>query len=95
MLLLLAIALLAQLAGRLQIPYPVFLVLGGLAIAFVPGIPAKSPNNYKTPYRNWHDLGHNPTLNGVDHKQIVDQWCHQRVASAPRGTGAPHPGATR
>lgn len=31
--LLLAIALLAQLAGRLQIPYPVFLVAGGLAIA--------------------------------------------------------------
>src|SRR3954470_5496873 len=40
MLLLLAIALLAQLAGRLQIPYPVFLVLGGLAIAFVPGMPS-------------------------------------------------------
>jgi CPA1 family monovalent cation:H+ antiporter len=38
-LLLLAIALLAQLAGRLQIPYPVFLVLGGLGIALVPGIP--------------------------------------------------------
>src|SRR4051794_31043512 len=40
MLLLLAIALLAQLAGRLDIPYPVFLVCGGLAIAFVPGIPS-------------------------------------------------------
>src|SRR3954454_3207230 len=40
MLLLLAIALLAQLAGRLQVPYPVFLVLGGLAIAVVPGIPS-------------------------------------------------------
>src|SRR3954454_18520281 len=39
MLLLLAIALLAQLAGRLRIPYPVFLVLGGLAIALIPGIP--------------------------------------------------------
>jgi CPA1 family monovalent cation:H+ antiporter len=39
MLLLLAIALLAQLAGRLQIPYPVFLVVGGLAIALIPGIP--------------------------------------------------------
>jgi hypothetical protein len=37
MLLLLAIALLAQLAGHLQVPYPVFLVLGGLAIALVPG----------------------------------------------------------
>src|SRR5690242_13364158 len=39
MLLLLAIALLAQLAGRLKVPYPVFLVCGGLAIAWVPGIP--------------------------------------------------------
>jgi hypothetical protein len=48
--------------------------------AFVPGIPAKSPNNYKTPYRNWHDLGHNPTLGGVDHKQIVDQWWMDRFA---------------
>src|SRR3954454_19565751 len=39
MLLLLGIALLAQLAGRLRVPYPVFLVCGGLAIAPVPGIP--------------------------------------------------------
>jgi len=40
MLLLLAIALLALLAGRLRIPYPVFLVCGGLAIALIPGIPS-------------------------------------------------------
>jgi Na+/H+ antiporter len=40
MLLLLAIALLALLAGRLRIPYPVFLVCGGLAIAVIPGIPS-------------------------------------------------------
>jgi monovalent cation/hydrogen antiporter len=39
MMLLLAVALLAQLAGRLAIPYPVFLVCGGLAIALVPGMP--------------------------------------------------------
>jgi monovalent cation/hydrogen antiporter len=39
MLLLLAVALLAQLAGRVQIPYPVFLVCGGLAIALIPGTP--------------------------------------------------------
>jgi monovalent cation/hydrogen antiporter len=39
MLLLLAIALLAQVAGRARIPYPVFLVCGGLAIAVIPGIP--------------------------------------------------------
>ena len=38
-LLLLAIALLAQLAGRLRVPYPVLLVLAGLGIALVPGIP--------------------------------------------------------
>jgi CPA1 family monovalent cation:H+ antiporter len=37
--LLLAVALLAQLAGRLRVPYPVFLVLGGLAIAVIPGVP--------------------------------------------------------
>jgi CPA1 family monovalent cation:H+ antiporter len=38
-LLLLAIALLAQLAGRLRVPYPVFLVLAGLAVALIPGVP--------------------------------------------------------
>jgi CPA1 family monovalent cation:H+ antiporter len=37
--LLLAVALLAQLAGRLRVPYPVFLVIGGLAIAVIPGVP--------------------------------------------------------
>jgi monovalent cation/hydrogen antiporter len=36
-LLLLAAALLAQLAARVDVPYPVFLVLGGLALAAVPG----------------------------------------------------------
>jgi hypothetical protein len=41
--------------------------------AFVPGIPPKG-TGYKTAFRNWHDLGHNPVMNGVDHKQIVDQW---------------------
>jgi hypothetical protein len=42
--------------------------------AFVEGLPAKSSNNYKSPYRNWHDLGHNPIQGGVDHKKIVDSW---------------------
>jgi CPA1 family monovalent cation:H+ antiporter len=37
--LLAAIALLAQLAGRLGLPYPVVLVLGGLALGIVPGLP--------------------------------------------------------
>src|SRR3954469_14843879 len=40
MLLLLAIALLAQLAGRLEIPDPVVLVLGGRASALAPGVPS-------------------------------------------------------
>jgi Na+/H+ antiporter len=34
-----AAALLAQLARVLRVPYPVFLVLGGLLIGFVPGLP--------------------------------------------------------
>ena len=34
-----AVVLLAQLARVVQIPYPIFLVLGGLAIGFIPGIP--------------------------------------------------------
>lgn len=34
-----AAALLAQLAGVLRVPYPLFLVLGGLVIGFVPGLP--------------------------------------------------------
>jgi hypothetical protein len=42
--------------------------------AFVMGLPARSKNNYKSPFRNWHDLGHNPVMDGVDHKQIVDKW---------------------
>src|SRR5918912_2018331 len=35
-----AAALLAQVARTLKVPYPVFLVLGGLVIGFVPGLPA-------------------------------------------------------
>jgi CPA1 family monovalent cation:H+ antiporter len=35
-----AIALLAELARRLGLPYPVLLVLSGLALGFVPGLPA-------------------------------------------------------
>ncbi|MGI9027121.1 MAG: cation:proton antiporter [Burkholderiaceae bacterium] len=38
--LLLCAALLANLARRLDIPYPVLLALGGAALAFVPGMPA-------------------------------------------------------
>src|SRR5919199_5150986 len=34
-----AAALLAQLARTLKVPYPIFLVLGGLGIGFIPGLP--------------------------------------------------------
>ena len=37
--LLVAVALLALVARRLDVPYPIVLVLGGLAIALVPGLP--------------------------------------------------------
>ena len=37
--LLLAVVALAWAAARLQISYPIFLVLGGLAVGFVPGLP--------------------------------------------------------
>ena len=37
--LLIAIAGLARLAGALNVPYPVLLVVGGLAIGFIPGVP--------------------------------------------------------
>jgi hypothetical protein len=48
--------------------------------SFVPGLPALSKNNYKSPWRNWHDLGHSPIQDGVDHKKIVDLWFMSRFA---------------
>jgi hypothetical protein len=48
--------------------------------AFVPGLPPTSKNNYKSPWRNWHDLGHNPIMDGVDHKKITDTWFMARFA---------------
>jgi hypothetical protein len=47
--------------------------------AFVPGVPARG-TGYKTAFRNWADLGNNPVLGGVDHKQIVDRWFCDRFA---------------
>jgi hypothetical protein len=47
--------------------------------AFVPGIPPKG-TGYKTAFRNYHDLGHNPVLGGTDHKRIVDKWFMERFA---------------
>jgi hypothetical protein len=61
--------------------------------AFVPGVPAQG-TGYKSAYRNYHDLGHNPVLGGVDHKRIVDKWFMEqwakfldRMKAVPRGDG--------
>ena len=35
----LAVAALAALASRIKVPYPIFLVLGGLALSFIPNLP--------------------------------------------------------
>jgi Protein of unknown function (DUF1552) len=48
--------------------------------AFVPGIPEQG-TGYKTPFRNYHDVGHNPMFMGVDHKRIVDRWMMQQLAN--------------
>src|SRR3954470_4212351 len=37
--LLAAVAALATLANRIKVPYPILLVLGGLVLSFVPGLP--------------------------------------------------------
>src|SRR5256885_14480062 len=39
LLLLLAVAALAFLAKRLTVPYPLLLVIGGLVLSFIPGLP--------------------------------------------------------
>jgi hypothetical protein len=48
--------------------------------SFVPGIPELG-TGYKTPYRNWHDLGHNPSFKGTNHKVIADKWCMAELAA--------------
>jgi hypothetical protein len=48
--------------------------------SFVPEIPEKG-TGYKTPYRNWHDLGHNPNFMGKNHKLIADRWCMAEFAA--------------
>src|SRR5689334_11075843 len=37
--LLVAVAALAAVAGKIGVPYPIVLVLGGLALGFIPGLP--------------------------------------------------------
>lgn len=46
---------------------------------FLPEIPHLG-KGFHTALRNWHDLGHNPVLNGVDHKRIADKWCMSQLA---------------
>ena len=48
--------------------------------SFVPGVPDRG-TGYENARRNWHDLGHNPLLGGVDHKRIVDKWWMGQFAS--------------
>ena len=47
--------------------------------AFVEGVPAQG-TGYKSQFRNYHDVGHNPVMNGVDHKRIVDRWMMEQFA---------------
>lgn len=47
--------------------------------SFVKDIPPRG-TGYKSAFRNWHDLGHNPVMDNVDHHQVVDQWCMSRFA---------------
>ena len=48
--------------------------------SFVEGIPELG-TGYKTKYRNWHDLGHNPNFQGTNHKRIADKWCMAEFAA--------------
>jgi hypothetical protein len=47
--------------------------------AFLPGIPPKG-TGFKTAFRNWHDIAHNPLLGGVNHKVVVDKWAMEVLA---------------
>jgi hypothetical protein len=64
--------------------------------AFVEGIPARNVGgDAKTPFRNWHDLGHNPVSGGVDHKAIVDKWWMGEFASVVKKMKeSPEPGGS-
>ena len=46
---------------------------------FLPGIPLQG-TGFHTALRNWHDMAHNPVMNGVDHKRMADKWCMQQLA---------------
>ena len=46
---------------------------------FIPGVPVRA-GSFIIPYRTWHDVAHNPFMNGVDHKRMVDKWFLSRFA---------------
>jgi hypothetical protein len=64
--------------------------------AFVDGIPPKNVGgDAKTPFRNWHDLGHNPVSGGVDHKKMVDKWFMTEFAAViKKMKESPEPGGS-
>jgi hypothetical protein len=64
--------------------------------AFVEGIPARNVGgDAKTPFRNWHDLGHNPVSGGVDHKAMVDKWWMGEFATVVKKMKeSPEPGGS-
>jgi hypothetical protein len=47
--------------------------------SFLPGIPELG-TGFHSSKRNWHDIGHNPVMGGVDHKRMVDKWCMVQFA---------------
>ena len=47
--------------------------------SIIPGVPARG-TGVKSPYRNWHDIAHNPVMGGVNHKVMVDKWVMERLA---------------
>jgi hypothetical protein len=47
--------------------------------SFVPGIPARG-TGWRSAYRNWSDVAHNPVLGGVNHRVIVDRWVIDKLA---------------
>jgi len=61
---------------------------------FLPGIPLNG-TGFHTRLRNWHDMGHNPIMGGVDHKRIADKWCITQLAELiARMKAVPEAGGT-
>jgi hypothetical protein len=48
--------------------------------SFVPGIPSTG-SPYKSAFRTWYDLAHNPILAGTDHKRMLETWFMERFSA--------------